>query len=483
MNKSQFYPLKSDINVFQKYSSVLQNLEHYESGSSVSTSMVSTSAPAPDSTTTVNTVSTAEQPTSIVKLLSTVEAEDQLDTASINAGVSTIVGSSFVVGEENQFSTMGSLFPNIIESYGSSTSTGAMIIGKPTKTMTSIGAVTPKQPLQSEQVFETFPSNFKFYENFSSFSPINNNQVIEHLLKTGVDVSTSSNESSQVSDQTSTTTVDTTNLTTNTSTTDNSQYMESNVNTNTQVDSSQVINTTNTTDNSSIQDISSSADTYNVDNSNLINQTINDTTTKIANTCGMNIDQAQAAVDIVIDESINTNIDASNTFMITGNNNTVSSVRLETELEFQGGDVQKNCVIDAANELKNNLDAINENEKSQAGGTGGDVSTEAGGNTTDNTNETVKEDAVDAAVDAGQDALQAATTTNENTAENVNENELTTQQSTEQSTEQTASAGGGLNINLILFIIIVGFILVKIDISNIITILLGLCLLNYLIQI
>ena len=91
MNKSQFYPLKSDINVFQKYSSVLQINEHYESGSSVSTSMASASEP--DSTTTVNTVSTAEQPTSIVKLLSKVEAEDQLDTASINAGVSTIVGS------------------------------------------------------------------------------------------------------------------------------------------------------------------------------------------------------------------------------------------------------------------------------------------------------------------------------------------------------------------------------------------------------
>ncbi len=334
--------------------------------------------------------------------------------------------------------------------------------------------------------FYPINSDTNVFEHYSSVKP-----VIENFGF--VSVSNSSNKSTSISETSSSTDIQTTNDTTNISNTDNSQYMESSVNTNTQVDSSQVVTTTNTTDNSSIQNINSSTDTYNVDNSTLVNETINETTTKIANTCGMSLEQAQAAVNIVQDESINTNIDASNTFMVTGNNNTISSVRLETELEYEGGEVQKNCVIDAATELENKLDAINENQKAQEGGTGGDVSTEAGGNTTDNTNETTKEDEVDAAVDAGQDALQAATTTNENTSENKNTNDITTEQTTKQTTEQKATAGG-LSINLfIIMIIIFGLLLMSQQMVNlnklinentmIYLIIISLSLLNYLLSI
>ena len=96
--------------------------------------------------------------------------------------------------------------------------------------------------------------------------------------------------------------------------------------------------------------------------------------------------------------------------------------------------------------------STNENQKSQEGGTGGDVSGETGGNTTDNTNANTKADSVDATTDAGQGAENAATTTNANTTDNTNDNTLKNDQTTEQTSDQTASAGGGI-IKIIIIII------------------------------
>ena len=104
----------------------------------------------------------------------------------------------------------------------------------------------------------------------------------------------------------------------------------------------------------------------------------------------MTIEQANAAVNIVKDESVNTNIDASNTLIVTGNSNSIMDVRLTSEVDFEGGDIDKSCVLDAANELQSELESLNVNSKEMGGGEGGDVGAEAGGNTTENTNENSK---------------------------------------------------------------------------------------------
>ena len=143
------------------------------------------------------------------------------------------------------------------------------------------------------------------------------------------------------------------NTTTNTNVTDNSIQMSSNVNSNIQVDSSMNISTT---DNSSVQNINSSTDTYNVDNSQVINNISSNTTNKLIQSCGMTLEQAHAVVDIVKYEAAKTNMDASNTFVVTGNSNTITDVRLESEVDFEGGDIDKSCVLHAVNDMQNDLE-------------------------------------------------------------------------------------------------------------------------------
>ena len=285
------------------------------------------------------------------------------------------------------------------------------------------------------------------YEHFSSVNP-----VVEYGLVS--DVSVSKNVSNQESSQSALTNTNTENTTTNTNQTDNSMQMSSDVNSNTQVDSSQTIDTTNTNDNSSIQNINSSTDTYNVDNSQLINDTTMNTTSKLIQSCGMTIEQANAAINIVKDESVNTNIDASNTFIVTGNSNTITDVRLESEINFEGGEIDRSCVLDAVNDMQTELEAINENAKSMTGGEGGEVGAKAGGNTTDNVNTSDKSDQLDASVDASMDGTQAASTINDNTTDNTTENKITTDQSAEQSADQSASAGG-ITENIIIILVII----------------------------
>ena len=318
--------------------------------------------------------------------------------------------------------------------------------------------------------FYPISENVNIYENFSSIRPI-----VEYGLVG--EVSVTSNVSNQESSQLAVTNTETTNDTTNTNITDNSMEMSSNVNSNTQVDSSQEISTTNTTDNSSIQNINSSTDTHNVDNSQVINETIQNTASKMVQSCGMTLEQANAAVNIVKDESVNTNIDASNTLIVTGNSNTITDVRLESEIDFEGGDIDRSCVLDAVNDLQTELAAKNENAKEMGGGEGGEAGAEAGGNTTENTNKNDKSDQLDASTDAGMDATQAASTTNDNTTENKTENKITTEQSAEQSAEQKGGAAGMTeNIIFVLVIIALYYIIngnsnININMENIINIL------------
>ena len=211
--------------------------------------------------------------------------------------------------------------------------------------------------------------------------------------------------------------------------------------------------------------IMSSTDTYNVDNSSVTNNTTANIQNKMINSCGMTIGEAEQAVNIVKDESINTNINNSNTFINTGDNVTISDVRLESSLDFVGPEVDRSCVIDAMNELDSQLAAENDNGKEFAGGEGGDVGAEAGGNTTSNENTTGKSDTVDGSMDASQELTNAATTenTNENTTENTADvsNEQTSEQSSDVSTSASSAqglaagsaAGSGISDYLLLLIL------------------------------
>ena len=233
------------------------------------------------------------------------------------------------------------------------------------------------------------------FEHFSSITPI-----VEQGAFMSVDVSEATSSSTQNSESTSITNTNTTNETTNTNVTDNSMISNSTVQTDTNIDSSQKISNVSSVDNSSVQNISSSTNTYNVDSSQTVNQAISSTENELIQSCGMTIQDAQAAVNIVKDESINTNIDASNTFIVTGNNNTISDVQLESQIDFVGGGYDRSCVLDAANDLANTIDAINENQKEMAGGVGGSTGAESGGNVTSTENTSEKADAVDGGVDA-----------------------------------------------------------------------------------
>jgi hypothetical protein len=261
------------------------------------------------------------------------------------------------------------------------------------------------------------------------------NRIIEHAV-IGGDSQKTQNETNVNTQSTAQSTTDISNKTNNetTNNTDNSIKSNTNVNSNTAIDSSQQTTNVNTTDNSSIMNINNSTDTYNVDNSKVINETTSNIQNKMVNSCGASIEEAQGAVNIVKDESINTNINNSNTFINTGDNATITDVTLESQLDFVGPEVDKSCMIDAANELKGELEAINENSKEFAGGEGGDVGAEAGGNTTANENTTGKSDTVDGGMDASQDLTNAATT--ENTSENTTEN--TADVSNEQTNDQTS---------------------------------------------
>ena len=174
-------------------------------------------------------------------------------------------------------------------------------------------------------------------------------------------------------------------------------------------------------------DITSSTDTYNTDSSSTENVTSSSIQSKMIQSCGATIEEAQQAVSLVTDESINTNIDNSNTFVNTGDNVTISDVQMETQLDFVGASVDKSCMLDALNELEEVWNLVTKIQKI-FGGEGGDISSEAGGNTTSNENTSEKSDQLDAAqtTDASQELSAEATT--EQTTENTTDQSASTEQ-------------------------------------------------------
>ena len=276
-------------------------------------------------------------------------------------------------------------------------------------------------------------------------------KIIEHLA----DVNTNINTTVQNTTNTSSTDISNVNETTNISNTDASVTSSTDVNTETNIDSSQEITNTNITDNTSIMDITSSTDTYNMDSSKTENVTTSSVQSKMIQSCGATIEEAQQAVSIVTDESINTNIDNSNSFVNTGDNVTISDVQLESQLDFVGASVDKSCMLDALNELEGSMESSNENSKDFAGGEGGDISSEAGGNTTSNENKSDKSDQLDATqtTDAGQQLTADAS--NEQTTENTTDQSASTEQKGGENT--TSQKAGGIEdiflIGLVLMVI------------------------------
>ena len=276
-------------------------------------------------------------------------------------------------------------------------------------------------------------------------------KIIEHILDTNVNVNTTVQETTN----TSSTDISNVNETSNVSNTDASVTSSTDVNTETNIDSSQEITNTNITDNTSIMDITSSTDTYNMDSSSTENVNTSTVQSKMIQSCGATIEEAQQAVSLVTDESINTNIDNSNTFVNTGDNVTISDVQMETQLDFVGANVDKSCMLDALNELEGSMEASTENTKDLAGGEGGEISTEAGGNTTSNENTSEKSDQLDAtqSTDATQELTADASV--EQTTENTVDQSAATEQT--GSTNTNAQTAGGIEdiflIGLVLMVV------------------------------
>jgi len=106
---------------------------------------------------------------------------------------------------------------------------------------------------------------------------------------------------------------------------------------------------------STIMNIEQSNDVFKIDSSVDIDEDIVNIENKMIQSCGATIDEAQAAINIVKDESINTNINNSNVFINTGDNVTITDVRLSAEIDFVGPEVDRTCMVNAMKELDSNL--------------------------------------------------------------------------------------------------------------------------------
>ena len=290
----------------------------------------------------------------------------------------------------------------------------------------------------------------------------NKNKIIEHI---GVGNSSSS-ETYVTTEQTNTNQQEiTTNTnTTQSNTTDASTTSTNNVNSKTQVDNSQSTSNVNITDNKSTQNLSNSQENINVDNSQIINETKQDIRNEMVQSCGAAISDVEGAISIVEDNSINTNIDASNTIVVTGNGNTMSNITLDSNVQFSSPNVDRSCMLDLMNELDTELDAINDNSKEFKGGEGGDVGAEAGGNTTSNENTTGKSDQLDASMDAGQTVENSQTLDTSQTTETDAGSDMTNTTDQTSSTEASSAAstgvgGAGAGISLTYVIVIAMIVL------------------------
>ena len=97
--------------------------------------------------------------------------------------------------------------------------------------------------------------------------------------------------------------------------------------------------------------IDESNEEYKIDKSKNTVEVEENVEEKMIKSCGATIEEAQAAINVVKDESINTNINNSNVFINTGDNVTISDVILDSKLDFIGPEVNRSCILEKMKEL------------------------------------------------------------------------------------------------------------------------------------
>jgi len=287
----------------------------------------------------------------------------------------------------------------------------------------------------------------KAFKNRSndSYAQFNKNDIIEHIFD--VDVSTSI---SNTNTNTNTSNVDTSIQSTNI---DSSQQNVSITNTNTSTDISNITSNSTAIDNSTVSNISSVSNTTNVDSST--SSTVNDSSVLTNNIVKCGLD-ASGAKDLVanINDSINIINNASNSFIATGNNNTISDVKLQSMLQSYGPTIDKKCVQEAVTKSLAQQTARNEANKSTSGGIN-TFGLKTGGNTTETTNITVNEQGSKTGVESisaasGESVVEAASGALQKT-----DNVITTDNQTKQST-----TAGGLYDGVMFCVLLLIFVVV-----------------------
>lgn len=126
-------------------------------------------------------------------------------------------------------------------------------------------------------------------------------------------------------------------------------------------------NINNTIIDDSVMQISETNDIYKIDSSVNTDTQNADIQDKMIQSCGATVEEAQAALNIVKDESINTNINNSNVFVNTGDNVTITDVVLSSKLDFISPSVDRTCILnkmkDYNNEIQKNLDVVQANNR------------------------------------------------------------------------------------------------------------------------
>lgn len=162
----------------------------------------------------------------------------------------------------------------------------------------------------------------------------------------------------------------TSNVNTNISSTniDNSQQISSTSNVQSTNISSQATTNVSNVDNSTKTNISSVSNSTNIDQSTTITSNFSGNITDNIVKCGMD---ASGAKDLVanLDSSINQQNNASNSFIVTGSNNTISNVTLQSMLTSYGPNVDKSCVQKAVTEARAEQIAANTKKSSLTGST------------------------------------------------------------------------------------------------------------------
>ena len=295
------------------------------------------------------------------------------------------------------------------------------------------------------------------------YYPYNKKDLYEYLVNDSNDIDGRAddnkeivNTSKLITEMTSINDASSLNETTTINDTDNSTKSTLESDTTLVTDTSQKVVNDNTVLNKSYQDIFTSADTTNINKSKIINELIDTTQNHMTNSCGMTIEQSQKAIDFFVDNSINIELDASNIFVATGNNNKVSGVDLNSMIEYIGDDINNSCLIDSVNDLNLTVDSVNKDQVDYEGGTIKGIDLTAGNNTTGNTNTTDKKDQIDQSATNSNSTENTSGTTNANTVGNTNTATLTSSQTSIQSAIQSAALSNGPALGGMIFIFIIG---------------------------